>query len=100
VSVGQLTFDPRVISDSSIERAIRRLHALTLETPKRLRAFRAPLAVTHHRSLVRRTPDECAVAEESMIASWVTAGKSGDASAMESLIQRYQPASRALYLRV
>jgi RNA polymerase sigma-70 factor (ECF subfamily) len=67
------------------------LHALTLETPKRLRAFRAPLAVTHHRSLVRRTRDECAVAEESMIASWVTAGKSGDASAMESLIQRYQP---------
>jgi RNA polymerase sigma-70 factor, ECF subfamily len=87
VSVGQLTFDDHLVSDVSIERAIKRLRALTSGAPKGLRAFRPPLAVTDHRALIGRT---AAVAEESPIADLVAEGKNGDTSAMEALIQAYQ----------
>ena len=89
MSVGHLTFDESVASDASIERAIQRLNALASEAPRRLRAFRR--SVAGDRALMKAAGRECASVEEGLIAGLVTKGKKGDASAMEALIECYQP---------
>jgi RNA polymerase sigma-70 factor (ECF subfamily) len=87
VSAGHITID-YIVSDASIERAIRRLNALGSEAPRRLRAFRRGLA--GDRALMNAAGRECASVDEGLSAGLVARGKTGDASAMEALIERYQ----------
>jgi len=91
MSIGCATFDVCVASDVFIERAIRRLNALTSETSGRLKAFRPQPGRADLRALMTRTGREIGKPGESLTASLVARSKSGDAEGMEILIERYQP---------
>ena len=75
-----LTVDDCAFPGASIEGPIRRLAALTLQGPRRLRPYR----------VLKRARGECAGGEEISIAALVTKGKVGDSAAQEALIKHYQ----------
>jgi RNA polymerase sigma-70 factor, ECF subfamily len=90
VSTDHLTLN-WVVSDASLERALLRLQILTMEVPKRLRAIRTRRGVNHCVTLIEHSGRGCADDAETLIACLVAKGKDGDTSAMEALIERYQP---------
>jgi RNA polymerase sigma-70 factor, ECF subfamily len=90
VAVGHLIFDDWVVLDDSIERAIRRLRALTSEKSERLTAFRPGPCLAEGRVLMARQSRELQGSEESLPVGLVAKSKNGDAAAMEFLIEHYQ----------
>jgi RNA polymerase sigma-70 factor, ECF subfamily len=91
MSTRSATFDVFVVPDVGIERAIRRLNALTSETSNRLKAFRAQPGRAGRHALMTRTGRESGKPEECLTARLVARSKNGDAAGMEILIERYQP---------
>ena len=91
MSVDCPIFDDCVGPNASIERAIRRLTALTSETSKRLQAFHPGPRLADRRLLMTRPSRESGGPEESLTIGLVAKSKKGDAVAMELLIKRYQP---------
>ena len=91
MSVGHLMFDDCVVSDASMERAIRRLNALALGASKRLQDFRAGPCLAERRVLMARLGNELEISEDGLAVGLVAKSKNGDAAAMELLIEHYQP---------
>jgi RNA polymerase sigma-70 factor, ECF subfamily len=84
-------FDDCVLSDAPIERAIRRLNALTSGASKRLQDFRAGRCLAERRVLMACPCNELEISEDGLPISLVAKSKNGDAAAMELLIEHYQP---------
>jgi RNA polymerase sigma-70 factor (ECF subfamily) len=85
------TFDECLISDAFLERALRRLDGLTSETLEQLRSVRPASASAGSPALMKRSTRESEEREDIVTDRLVARSKSGDAAAMECLIQRYQP---------
>jgi RNA polymerase sigma-70 factor (ECF subfamily) len=84
-------FDDCVGPAASLERAMRRLTALTSETSKRLQAVHPRPRLANRRLLMTRPSRESGGPEEILTIGLVAKSKKGDAAAMEFLIERYQP---------
>jgi len=84
-------FDDCVGPDVSLERAMRRLNALTAETAKRLQAVHPQPRLADRRVLMTRPSRASEGPEERLTIGLVANSKKGDAAAMEALIARYQP---------
>jgi len=83
--------DDCVGPEASLERAIRRLKALTAQTAPRLHAVHPRPRLADQRLLMARPSHESGAPEASVTSGLVAKSKKGDAAAMEGLIARYQP---------